>query len=194
MLAASSLEQESLHALTPSLALVREGPPPETPSTAGPGTTGIRLLDQVRVAIRLRHYIGLTGAQLGARTSPHSPPTSKRSTTHSRIPPPLARSAWQSPCEPSQTSVWGRRAGGPGLPLPLRSVWERAGDADSSGGAGVRVASWQGCGERGPEGEQARGSEGRVHTEGRKEGSAQVDVRYNCQYDLGATLGVDDIR
>ena len=40
--------------LSPALALVREGPPPGVPRPAG--ASGPRLLDQVRAAIRLRHY------------------------------------------------------------------------------------------------------------------------------------------
>jgi hypothetical protein len=57
MPAASRLGHDSPCALPPILALVREGPPPGAPRIVpGPGTTGVRLLDQVRAAIRLRHY------------------------------------------------------------------------------------------------------------------------------------------
>jgi len=51
MPAATCLGQDSYRVLTPTLALVREGPPPGAPPPAG-----MRLLDQVRAAIRLRHY------------------------------------------------------------------------------------------------------------------------------------------
>ena len=51
MLAAACLGQDPYCVLTPTLALVREGPPP-----GAPRPTGRRLLDQVRAAIRLRHY------------------------------------------------------------------------------------------------------------------------------------------
>jgi len=51
MPAAACLGQDPYCVLTPTLALVREGPPP-----GAPRPTGRRLLDQVRAAIRLRHY------------------------------------------------------------------------------------------------------------------------------------------
>ena len=51
MPAAACLGQGPYCVLTPTLALVREGPPP-----GAPRPTGRRLLDQVRAAIRLRHY------------------------------------------------------------------------------------------------------------------------------------------
>jgi len=51
MRAAACLGQDPYRVLTPTLALVREGPPP-----GAPRPTGMRLLDQVRAAIRLRHY------------------------------------------------------------------------------------------------------------------------------------------
>ncbi len=51
MPAAACLGQDPYRAFTPAIALVREGPPPGVPRP-----TGMRLLDQVRAAIRLRHY------------------------------------------------------------------------------------------------------------------------------------------
>jgi len=51
MTAAACLGQDPYPAHPPTLALVREGPPPGAPRPAG-----MRLLDQVRAAIRLRHY------------------------------------------------------------------------------------------------------------------------------------------
>jgi hypothetical protein len=51
MPAAACFGQDPHRVLMPTLALVREGPPPGVPRP-----TGMRLLDQVRAAIRVRHY------------------------------------------------------------------------------------------------------------------------------------------
>ena len=51
MPAVACLGQDPYRVLMPTLAFVREGPPPGVPRP-----TGMRLLDQVRAAIRLRHY------------------------------------------------------------------------------------------------------------------------------------------
>ena len=73
MLAASCLGQDLLRPLARAPALVREGPPPGAPRTTGrTGTTGVRLLDQVRAAIRHR--------ERGARASVPASPQVRRDT------------------------------------------------------------------------------------------------------------------
>jgi hypothetical protein len=56
MSVASCLGEDVPLALSRSVDFVREGLPARASRIAGPGTTGVRLLDQVRAAIRLRHY------------------------------------------------------------------------------------------------------------------------------------------